>query len=78
MLRVRFTVDNRQCAQPVVVYLDGIKLGKVPGKTLVDLKASEGKHTLCLSREDEKTPCKSPASRLNVTVYEGFAIRPRC
>lgn len=76
-LGVRFSVDNRQCVQPVQVWLDSRLLGTISGEKSLEFSASEGRHLLCLGREGVN-PCKSPSDYIRVILYEGFAVRPRC
>ncbi|MFM7202884.1 MAG: hypothetical protein ACKO6N_19010 [Myxococcota bacterium] len=77
-LRVRFSVDNRQCRQPVQVFLDGALLGAVPGEAASEFPATEGKHRLCLSQEAQGRGCANASDYIRVILYDGFAVRPRC
>jgi len=75
---VRFAVDNSACTEPVIVFLDGQRLGTVPGEASAEFEALEGRHVLCLAPAGEASTCSDPSRQIEIMLYEGFALRPGC
>ena len=75
---VDFFIDNRHCSRPLVVFLDGERLGTVPGASERVFEAAEGRHRLCLAREDRGNDCDSSSKWATIRVYDGFGVRPGC
>lgn len=74
---VLFYIDNTKCQRVAVVYLDGKKMGEVPGATRVGFQTSAGPHDLCLLDETKKD-CGAPGTVRRSYLHEGWTISLRC
>ncbi len=77
-VEVQFAVDNSSCDHGVVLYLDGRRIGTVPGGASAEFSAPEGRHTVCLGSETAPHACESSSQQIEIMLYDGFALRPGC
>jgi hypothetical protein len=74
---ILFYVDNAKCAKTTAVWLDGKKLGEVPGSTRVGFQTAAGPHDLCLI-DDASKKCGAPGTIRKSYLSEGWTITLRC
>lgn len=74
---VLFFVDNSRCARGTLVFVDGKRLGEVPGSKRVGFQTAPGPHELCLL-DDVKKPCGAPGTVRRSYVHDGWTISLRC
>lgn len=77
-IEATFVVDNRECAQPVAVYVDGDWIGQVEARTQTSLAAPAGQRTLCLVPEPARATCGDRGTVREVYVADGWSVRMRC
>lgn len=73
-----FFVDNRDCPDPLTVYIDGIEVGAVPGSERTVLTADAGQRALCLIVKGSGTRCGDRGTVRQVYMHEGWEVKMRC
>jgi hypothetical protein len=74
---VLFYVDNSRCARGTVLFLDGKRLGDVPGAARVGFQTAAGPHDMCLI-DDARKQCGAPGTVRRSYLHEGWTISLRC
>jgi hypothetical protein len=73
-----FMVDNRECAEPVAVYIDGDWVGEVLAREQTAIAAPAGRRTLCLVPQPGRVACGDRGTVRDVYLYDGWSLRMRC
>ncbi|MBK9029806.1 MAG: hypothetical protein IPL61_00435 [Myxococcales bacterium] len=73
-----FVVDNRECAEPVSVYVDGDWVGDVLAREQSPIVAPSGRRTLCLLPQPGRATCGDRGTVREVQIYDGWALQMRC
>lgn len=73
-----FYVDNRECPEPIGVYVDGAWLGEVPAHQRTALQARVGRRTLCLLPEPASATCGDQGTAREVYLHDGWSALMRC
>ncbi|MBK7072733.1 MAG: tetratricopeptide repeat protein [Myxococcales bacterium] len=73
-----FMVDNRECAEPVAVFIDGEWVGEVLAREQTAIAAPAGRRTLCLVPQPGRVACGDRGTVRDVYVYDGWSLRMRC
>jgi hypothetical protein len=71
-----FFVDNRDCPEPLTVYVDGEEVGVVPGGERSVLTADAGQRTLCLIGKG--ATCGDRGTVRQIYMHEGWEVHLRC
>jgi hypothetical protein len=72
-----FYVDNRECPDPVTVWIDGEKVGMVPPGQRSALQAVVGRRTLCLM-EPGTGACGDQGTVREIYLADGWAVALHC
>ena len=75
--RATFYVDNRECPDPVTVWIDGEKVGVVPPGERSALGAVVGRRTLCLM-EPGTGACGDQGTVREIYLADGWAVALHC
>jgi hypothetical protein len=75
--RATFYVDNRECPDPVSVWIDGEKVGDVPPGERSALSAVVGRRTLCLM-EPGGGNCGDQGTVREIYLADGWAVALHC
>ncbi|HTJ44102.1 MAG TPA: tetratricopeptide repeat protein [Kofleriaceae bacterium] len=75
--RATFYVDNRECPDPVTVWIDGEKVGEVPPGERSALSAIVGRRTLCLM-EPGGGSCGDQGTVREIYLADGWAVALHC
>jgi hypothetical protein len=75
--RATFYVDNRECSDPVGVWIDGEKVGDVPAGERSALSAVVGRRTLCLM-EPGGGQCGDQGTVRQIYLADGWAVALHC
>ena len=73
-----FVVDNRECDEPLAVYLDGAFVEEVPARTDAVVTGAAGRRTLCLLPQPGSAACGDRGTVREIYVYDGWSLRMRC
>lgn len=73
-----FFVDNRDCPDPLTVYIDGGEVGAVPGKERTVLTADAGQRSLCLIVKGSGARCGDRGTVRQIYMHEGWEVKMRC
>jgi hypothetical protein len=74
---ILFYVDNTRCRRASSVFLDGDRLGEVPGGTRAGFQSRTGPHDLCLVDSTARR-CGDPGTMRRSYLHEGWTITLRC
>jgi hypothetical protein len=72
-----FYVDNRQCPDPVDVWIDGAQLGQVAGGRRSALVTDGGERTLCLLAPGA-AQCGDRGTVRQVYLHDGWSVTMHC
>ena len=72
-----FYVDNRQCPDPVEVWIDGAQLGQVAAGRRSGLVADSGERTLCLLSPGA-AQCGDRGTVRQVYLHDGWSVTLHC
>ena len=75
--RAMFYVDNTQCPEPAVVWIDGESIGTVEGGKRSAFVADPGERTLCLTLP-ESASCGDRGTVRQVYVYDDWTVTMQC
>ncbi len=75
--RATFYVDNRECVDPVAVWVDGEKVGDVPAGARSALSAVVGRRTMCLMEPGGGT-CGDQGTVREIYLADGWAVALHC
>jgi hypothetical protein len=75
--RATFYVDNRECVDPVAVWIDGEKVGDVPPGARSAMSAVVGRRTLCLMEPGGGT-CGDQGTVREIYLADGWAVALHC
>jgi tetratricopeptide (TPR) repeat protein len=75
--RESFFVDNRDCTEELNVYIDGERVGTVPGGERSALTADTGQRTLCLINKGTAS-CGDRGTVRQVYLHEGWEVAMKC
>lgn len=72
-----FYVDNTKCGRGTAVFLDGKRLGDVPGLGKAGFGTAPGPHDLCLL-DDASKQCGAPGTIRKSYLHDGWTVSLRC
>lgn len=72
-----FYVDNSKCGRATGVFLDGKRLGEVPGLGKGGFQTMPGPHDLCLLDDTQKA-CGAPGTVRKSYLHDGWTVSLRC
>jgi tetratricopeptide (TPR) repeat protein len=75
--RETFFVDNRDCSEPLVVYVDGEEAGNVPGGERSALSADAGQRTVCLIGKGNAA-CGDRGTVRQAYLHDGWEVVMKC
>jgi tetratricopeptide (TPR) repeat protein len=75
--KATFYVDNRECPDTVTVWIDGEKIGAVPGGERSALTAVVGRRTMCLM-EPGGGNCGEQGTMREIYLADGWAVALHC
>jgi|JI10StandDraft_1071094.scaffolds.fasta_scaffold08179_2 tetratricopeptide (TPR) repeat protein len=73
-----FVVDNRECAEPIAVYVDGDYLAEVAAGEQAAVAGAAGRRTVCLIPQPATAACGDRGTVREVDLADGWAVRMRC
>jgi hypothetical protein len=73
-----FYIDNRECPDPLGVYIDGVRLDDVPAGQRVALQARVGRRTLCLVPQPASVTCGDRGTVREVYMHDGWSALLHC
>lgn len=73
-----FFVDNKLCAKPMQVFVDGQLVGEVGGSTRTAFQTTTGRHTLCLIETGSVKQCGEPGTVRSGYFHEGWSVALHC
>lgn len=71
-------IDNRRCAQPGRLAIDGVPLGELPPGQRVQVRARAGMRTLCILAAQDVRACGERGTLRSTYLYEGLSLSVRC
>jgi len=75
--RETFFVDNRDCPEPLMVFVDGEAVGEAPGRERSALTGEAGQRTLCLIGKGTAA-CGDRGTVRQAYLHEGWEVVMRC
>lgn len=75
---VSFSIDNSRCGRNVVVFVDGERIGRVAAWARGGFATLEGGHAVCISEEGQEGVCIEGLEDREVSIYDGWTVRPGC
>jgi Tfp pilus assembly protein PilF len=75
--RQTFFVDNRECPEPITVYVDGEETGVVPAGERTALAADAGERTLCLIGKGTGA-CGDRGTVRQAYMHDGWEVVMKC
>jgi len=76
--RATFYVDNRECTDPVTVWVDGEQVGEVPPGERSALSSLIGRRTVCLLVGAGAGACGDRGTVRQAYLHDGWQVRLRC
>lgn len=73
-----FFIDNRACADPLAVIIDGTKLDEVPAGERAALQARVGRRALCLLPQPSGLSCGDRGTVREVYMHDGWSALMHC
>jgi tetratricopeptide (TPR) repeat protein len=70
-------VDNRECTQPLEVWIDGEEVGSAPAGTRAGFEAASGQRTLCLLQPGDAA-CGDRGTVRQAYLYDGWSTLVHC
>lgn len=73
-----FFVDNRRCAKPMQVFVDGQLVGEVGANVRTAFQTTTGQHTMCLIESGSIKQCGEPGTLRSAYFHEGWSVALHC
>jgi hypothetical protein len=73
-----FFVDNKHCAKPMQVFVDGQMVGEVNGNARTAFQTTTGRHTLCLIETGSVKQCGESGTLRSAYFHEGWSVALHC
>ncbi len=75
---VTFFIDNRECREPLRVFVDGEMLGRVDERAMAAFQAFAGRQSMCILPEGSSAHCGDAGTVRTAFIHDGWSLTLRC